>query len=402
MQLLFWLYVAVGVVPWGAFCAGILVNRKKMRRMFEAPPPLPAPPPGVTIVTPAKDESAHIEACVLRLMSQDYRNYFVRVINDRSSDGTAECLDRLARERSPGGDQPEHGSTAAKARLSVLHIAHLPGGWLGKCNALHEGTRDVDSDWLLFVDSDVSIEPDALSRTVAFAAARGYDAVSLLPRLDARSFIERLMIPVCGTSWGIMTLMHWTNDDRRPTYAVANGQFFLVRREAYEHVGGHQGVRQEIVEDVELMRSLKAAGYRCRLFAAPHLVATRMHATAAELRSGWGRIFAGTSRFRPGPMIGAIAFLLVSGLSVYPMLAFGAYRATVLHDGAFLAAAGGHWILMTLFLAYTYHAVRVGVAHGLLPIASFPMLIGLLWEGIRRCSDRKFAWRGTAVEIARE
>jgi cellulose synthase/poly-beta-1,6-N-acetylglucosamine synthase-like glycosyltransferase len=384
-----WGYLALAVLPWAIFWAALLITRSRLRRMFAASPPLPPLPPHVTIVTPAKDEAAHIETCVRGLLAQDYPNFSVRVIDDRSSDGTGAILDRMVGEE----------SGAKASGLSVRHIIALPDEWLGKCHALFEGTRDLTSDWLLFVDSDVSIEPAALSRTLALALSRGYDAVSLLPRLDARSFIERLMIPVCGSAWGIMFVMHWTNDDHRAGFAVANGQFFLIRREAYEKVDGHRGVRMQIVEDVELMRSLKAAGYKCRLFAGPHLVATRMHATLDELRSGWGRIFAGTARYRRWPMIGAIAFLIVCGLSVYFLLGIGVYLWFTKSDPRLLVAAAVHWALLTTFLMYAYQAVRVSVVYGLLPFISFPLLIGLLWRGVQRCGDKKFDWRGTAVEI---
>jgi len=397
VQTLLWVYILIAGVPWAGLCAGILITRSRQRRMFRDPPPLPSPPPHVTIVTPAKDEADHIEACVLGLLKQDYASFDVRVIDDRSTDGTGDILDGLLREHRSGAEAP--GLSAPG--LSVRHITELPREWLGKCHALHEGTRDIASPWLLFVDSDVSIEPAALSRTLATAISRGYDAVSLLPRLEGRSFWERLMIPLCGVAWGIMFLMQWTNNDRRRKYAVANGQFFLVRREAYEKVDGHRGVRNQIVEDVELMRALKSAGFKCRLLLAPHLVATRMHATLAELKSGWGRIYSGTARYRRGPMVGAIAFTIVGGLSVYPALAWGGFTAIAHHNPRWLAAAGVHWVLMTVFLAYFYRAARVSIGYAVLPMVSFTVLIALLWQAVKRCRDRTFAWRGTAVEIPR-
>ena len=177
MRWLLLIYILLAVVPWAVFCAGMLITRSRLRRLFRDPPPLPIPPPHVTIVTPAKDEADHIETCVLGLLKQDYSEFDVRVIDDRSADGTGEILDRVARDVESGAKAPG---------LCVRHIKELPEGWLGKCHALHEGTRDISSPWLLFVDSDVTIEPSALSRTLATAISRGYDAVSLLPRLEGR------------------------------------------------------------------------------------------------------------------------------------------------------------------------------------------------------------------------
>jgi glycosyltransferase involved in cell wall biosynthesis len=344
----------------------------------------------VSIVVPAKDEAEHIETCVRRLLAQDYPNFEVVVVDDRSTDATREIVDRLAGELSDADTVP----------LRVVHVDHLPEGWLGKCHALHVGTRPIGSPWVLFVDSDVSLSPDALHRAISVAVERGYDAVSMLTRLDARSFWEGLMIPVCGSAWATMFLISWTNDDGRRT-AAANGQFFLVRREAYEAVGGHAAVKQEIVEDVALMRRLKSAGHKCRLFLGGHLGATRMHATLGELRRGWGRIFAGTAGYRPWRLLAALGVVIVSGLSVYPALAYAVWQSARGGDWQWPVAAGLHWTLMTAFLAHCYAATRCPRWHALVPFVSFPVLLWLLVEGLRRCADRRFEWRGTAVRIDR-
>lgn len=385
------LYVLVGPCFWGFLVYGIFAARSRMNRLAGPPPPLPEPCPSVTIVVPAKDEAGHIETCVQRLLDQDFPRLAVHVIDDRSTDDTGSILDRMARERAPGQGPA----------LTVLHVDHLPDAWLGKCNALHTGTRDLGSDWLLFVDSDVAIDPSALRTTLGVAVQRGYDAVSILTRLDGRTFWERLMIPVCGAAWATMFLISWTNDDHRSSNAVANGQFFLIRRDLYERVGGHASVKQEIVEDVELMRRLKTAGARCRLFVGSHLAATQMHATLAQLRSGWGRIFAGTARYRRARLAGATVMLLFGGLSVYPMLGVGLVRWFMGGGTGWLIAAGAHWCLMTGFLLYVYRAARSWPWHALAPFVSFPVLIGLLWEGLRRCGDRRFEWRGVSYSLSR-
>lgn len=383
-------YILVAVIPWAILITGIFIARSRMNRLSGQPIPLPPQPPSVTIVTPAKDEGEHIEQCVRALLRQKYPRFDIRIINDRSSDATGDIVERMAAETRQTAD----GHT-----LTVSHIKQLPDGWLGKCHALYEGTRDIETEWLLFVDSDVTIAPDALHRAIMIASTRGYDAVSLLPRLKGRSFWEKLMIPACASAWGVMFVMSWTNDDTRRNFAVANGQFFLIRRSAYEKVDGHRGVRNQIVEDVELMRSLKSAGFKCRLLAAPHLVATQMHATLPELKSGWGRIFSGTARYSRTPLVLGMIGTIVGGLSVYPMLAVGIYLAAAHGIYIWLAAALTHWVLMTGFLAYSYKAVRVSVFNALLTFISLPVLLWLLREGIHRCRDRKFDWRGTRVEI---
>lgn len=381
------IYLLIGPGLWVVAWISLAFARHRMNKLQGEPLPVPGPPPHVTIVVPAKDEASHIETCVRGLLKQDYPNFDVRVIDDRSTDGTSELLDRLVQNQS-----------AAGPRLSVDHVKSLPAGWLGKCHALHHGTRDISSPWILFVDSDVTLEPHALRAVLSRAVSRKYDAVSILTRLDGRTFWERLMIPVCGAAWSAMFIISWTNEDSRKENAVANGQFILVKRETYEHIGGHAAVKMEIVEDVELMRTMKSADARCRLYIGAHLAATRMHATLAELRSGWGRIFAGTARYRRFRILLAILTCFTGILSVYPALALGTWRATR-GDWNWLHAAGAHWILMTLFFQHIYRAARSWKGHALIPFISVPVLIRLLVEGLRRCGDRKFVWRGTDVQI---
>src|SRR5439155_3810745 len=137
--------------------------------------------------------------------------------------------------------------------------------------------------WLLFVDSDVKVEPDVLSAVLSLALGRGYDAVSLMTRLECHGFWETLILPLCAASVGAISLMSLTNDDNRKTIAFANGQFFLIKRSAYETVGGHACVRDNITEDVGLMRILKQAGFRTRLFFERDFASTRMHTTLRQM-----------------------------------------------------------------------------------------------------------------------
>ena len=120
---------------------------------------------------------------------------------------------------------------------------------------------------------------------------RKYDAMSILTRLECHTFLERLIPPLAAGAWSIMFTISLTNDDELKGSAAANGQFFLIRRDAYESVGGHDAVHDQVVEDVELARLLKARDKRIRFLFGNHLAATRMHATWRQMLHGWGRIY---------------------------------------------------------------------------------------------------------------
>jgi cellulose synthase/poly-beta-1,6-N-acetylglucosamine synthase-like glycosyltransferase len=266
----------------------------------------------------------------------------------------------------------------------------LPGGWTGKCNALQRGLEQADGEWLLFVDSDVVLQRDALSRCMSTAIARGYDAISLITALECPSFWERLLAPLAAGTWSVMNLVSLTNNDNRPT-ALANGQFFLIRREAHAAVGGHAAVRQEPAEDVQLMRLMKAASYKVRFFLGTHLAATRMHATLRQIIRGWARIYSTTSQRHSGRIAATLAFFIVSALSVYPALLIGAtHRSTIL-----LSLSVAHLLLMTGYLWMIYRLSGNRGRYSLLFVISGIVMLWIFVKALWMCRTGKMNWRGT-------
>ncbi len=314
--ILFWIYVVLGPVLATTLAVLVHFGRRRMTRLLKsAAPPLPASPPHVVMFVPVKDEAAGIEACIRRLLAQDYPADRMRlvVVNDRSTDGTAGIVDRLAAE---------------DGRLSVLHLDHLPDGWLGKPHALHAAVaaQAKEVGWYLFVDSDVIVEATALRDTVALAAARGYALVSLTTGLVAPTLLEKLVAPVAAATWMTTFRASDTNTDNRPQSALANGQFLLIRPEVLAAAGGHEAVKTQTCEDVALARRVKANGGAVRFLLGPHLTRTRMHADWPAMWNGWARNFAGTARHRVWPLLGALA-VLASLLLALPAVLWGIARA---------------------------------------------------------------------------
>src|SRR5205814_52231 len=130
-----------------------------------------------------------------------------------------------------------------------------------------------------------------------------------MTRLECHTFWEKLILPLAATAVSVMCLISLTNDDNRGI-AFANGQFFLVRRSAYESVGGHGAVRDNITEDVALMRILKRAKFVTRLYLGQSFASTRMHGTLRQMFNGWARIYSGVSQRRPARIFAAAAFVI--------------------------------------------------------------------------------------------
>ena len=369
-------YCILGPVLWTLFALSTHMAHFRMNRLKRPAPPLPPLPPRVTILIPAKDEGDAVRECLDRVLALDYPDFHIVAIDDRSGDNTGAIFDEYASKYS--------------GKLTALHIKELPAGWQGKCNALATAEAKVDSEWILFVDSDVKVEPDSLKATLTLALERKYDAVTIMTALECHTFWERLILPLCAAAVGSMTLISYTNDDNRKTLGFANGQFFLIRRAAYEAVGGHGAVRDNITEDVALVRLLKSKNFRARIYFGRDFASTRMHGTLKQMFNGWARIFSGVSNRRPWAILAAAAFTM-TGLAVYPALAYALSNVTDRHHQLWLAASATHLLIMTAILAVVYRFSRNERRSALLFPLAGPMLLAIFVYALRRLLTGRIA-----------
>jgi chlorobactene glucosyltransferase len=211
-----------------------------------------------------------------------------------------------------------------------------------------------------------------------------------MTKLECETFLERLVLPLAAASVSAMCLVSLTNDDNRQI-AFANGQFFLIRRSAYEAVGGHESVKDHITEDVALMRMLKARGFRTRLYMGRKFASTRMHSSYRQMLNGWGRIYSGVSSRRPWRIIAAVGFVL-SGLLAYVAVAL----AIAQRDQRLMALAGLHGLMMTGVIATFYHWSGNRKRYALLFSVAAPVLLSLYGYALKMCRTGHVAWRGTS------
>ena len=379
-------YALLGPTVWGFFAFGLYKGRKRLMLLNRPAPPLPDDPPHVTILIPAKDEGQRIRDCITSALRQDYPRFDVIAIDDRSTDDTGHIMDELA---------------AVNDRLRVIHIEpdSLPPRWTGKCNALHNGVKEAAGQWLLFVDSDVVLEPDVLRATIAVALARRFNLISLLPAFEGHSFWERLLVPLCGSAVSTMYLIPLSNIEDTQGRAFANGQYMCVRREAYDAVGGHAAVYDKFCEDVELARILKRSGWRPRISWGAQWAAVRMYSSLPAIVRGWSRNFFAASLGRPWRIIGAILFLIVCCFSAYAAVAVGIYRLfhpVIPYGGAmWLGGAIFHLATMTAAIGVMYLWTRNAWRYALwFPLGGL-MLIVILLRALWMCITGRVEWRGT-------
>jgi chlorobactene glucosyltransferase len=254
----------------------------RRRRMLgsRSHPGQPGDLPRLTMMVAAKDEEEHIATCVSSLLMQDYPNLEVIAIDDRSDDQTPVILKRLADE--------------SNGRLRVVSILHLQDGWFGKNNAMREGVAASGGDWLCFTDADCRLTSmRALTVAMQEALKHDVDFLTITPVLEMNTLWEKVTQPACAQS-----LMFWfqpsrVNDPNQAT-AYANGAFMLMSRNCYNTIGGHDRVKTEVNEDIQLARYAKAAGLKLRMVENDDLYRTQMYGSALQSFRGWSRILFGS------------------------------------------------------------------------------------------------------------
>ena len=281
--------------------------------------------PLLSIVVPARNEERNIDGCVRSLVAQTGLDVEVIVVDDDSTDATREILARLT------GEFPQ---------LRVVDGAPLPAGWTGKPWACAQGARIATGAWLLFTDADSRHATDAAASTLAFALAAGVDALTILTFQELGTFAERALLPsILGLILFASGSIAELNDPALPERALANGQFILVERGAYEALGGHAAIRAEVVEDISFARRLKADGrFRLLLADGTAFVRVRMYHSFAECWNGFTKNVYLGARGRLPAIAGGVALCLALSVAP-PLLALDALRRKRPREAAEAAAA---------------------------------------------------------------
>ena len=239
--------LGLGCGCWLLIAAVAFFNMRHTARLESLNPPAPDSWPKLSVIIPACNEEATLEAAMRVRLRETYPNVEFVVVDDRSTDTTGAIADRLA---------------AGDPRFRVIHVASLPEGWLGKVHALQKGVESSDGDWILFTDADVHIEPGALERTIAWCEHRGLDHLAVIPRMETGSFavgmVNSLFLRVAAMSM-LVTLV----ENPRSRIAAGAGAFNLCRRSALAASPGLARLRLEIIDDIALGFLLKAYGARC-------------------------------------------------------------------------------------------------------------------------------------------
>lgn len=347
-------------------------------------PALPDDGPLVSVVIPARNEVARIAGCLAGLASQRYRQFEVIVVDDASEDGTA-AVARSYAHRLPA--------------LTVIGGEPLPAGWAGKCWACWQGAQAARGELLLFLDADVLPQPELLAALVGRMAEEELDLLTLVPLIRLESLAEKAVLPAFASLLAAVHPLERVNDPRSPA-AFAIGQCLMLRRAAYDALGGHRAVRGSVLEDVDLARLVKSRGRRLEALVAPDLIAVRMY-------SGWPSLAEGLKKnavagFRSGGWRAAWAGLRQLALVVAPLdlLAAAVWLARARPASAagrtLALAAGGLALLGAVCWGWMVRRRhRISPAWGLLFPLGTALYYGLATDALLRlATGRGVTWKG--------
>jgi chlorobactene glucosyltransferase len=331
--------------------------------------------PLISVLVPARNEEGTIACCLRSLLAQDYPRLEIVVLDDGSTDDTAAMV------RAVGG-----------TRVRLLPGTPLPSGWTGKNWACHLLSLAARGDLLCFVDSDTTLAPGTISAAAGRLEEEGAGMVSLLPRAARRSVSGSVLLPMVPYAMFALFPMAAVHRSPSPAISVAFGPFLLLTREAYLAAGGHVARRDSIVDDVEMSRAVKAAGFPVRLANGTDLVETRWYDNVADIWRGFSKNAYGGVGYNPWAAAAVV-------LGLMPVLLLPFFRVG-------LGVVGGDIPAIAVWQVALLLSNRMLVSHlGRDPQWTTPLHpvmvafwgMALAWSAMLSATHRSVVWRDREV-----
>jgi glycosyltransferase involved in cell wall biosynthesis len=362
--------------------------------------------PVVSIIVPARNEEANLATCLESLVAQTGIGFEIIVVDDDSTDRTAEIARSFATPNPRDGKIQDGTTTDGKGtasavplsslpdaggfspRVTVIQAGPLPANWTGKNNAMSAGAKTAKGTWLLFTDADTAHAPCSLARAVAEAEQNGAALLSYSPAQEVHGFWENAVMPVIFAELATTYPPQAVNDPASPI-AAANGQYLMISREAYEAIGGHTKIAGDLLEDVVLARLVKRSGRKIFFRYGGDAVRARMYRSFAQLREGWTKNLALLfPRPRALALLRMTEFLLIVGNLSAAVWAKFSGRPNLALQTALLTIILSGWFAMRIRKAH-FSAVSSLVAILGLPVFSYLLLrsaslhsnTGVVWKG---------------------
>jgi chlorobactene glucosyltransferase len=340
----------------------------------------------VSVIVPARNEAATIRTLLGSLLATRYHPVEIVVVDDRSTDDTAAVV-----------------GTVSDPRLRLIRGDELPQGWYGKPWACYQGFRAARGSLLLFTDADTHHHPELLGRAVGALSQQGAGLVTVSPLQRCVTFWERVVMPQI---WFLLALRYHppaVNRGRQERDVIANGQFILTTRQAYEAAGTHKVVSQEVAEDLALAQAYLRRGLKLHFAFAERLMETRMYQNLAQLIEGWSKnIYLGGRRSFPGqPLLQALVPLMLTVAMLFwlapPILLLCSTFIGGLRDvaGAAIIASAASTLFWMLMCRQMQIPAIYGAGYPLGALMALYIVARSTWRGPRRVEWRGRVYGGT-------
>ncbi len=334
----------------------------------------------VSVIIPARNESETIATVIRSILASTYDRFELIVVDDRSTDDTAAQVAAIA---------------ATDPRLRLVRGDELPAGWFGKPWACAQGAAIATGRYLLFTDADTTHEPDLLGHAVGAMESDGAALLTLTTQQTCVTFWERIVMPQIWVVLGLRYPPQRVNTATRPDQLVANGQFIMVQRDAYDAVGGHTAVSGEVVEDLALAQAFLRAGRRVRLMFGETLISTRMYRSLGEMVEGWSKnLYIGARQSAPAnPVARALAPMALMLAIIWWLVPLALLLAGVAAGAAKVAIGISlfFWMLISF-------GMRIPAWYGIFyPIGAMMALAIVIRSTLR--GRRRVEWRGRTYRV---
>jgi len=346
----------------------------------------PHPKPKVSVILPARNEEEFIEKCLTSLVDQDYENYEIIAIDDRSEDKTAEIIKKMAEKNS---------------KIIYVLAEPKPENWMGKNWACFEGFKKSIGELLLFTDADTKHSKNMISLSVAHLLSDNLEALTVIPKMICLDKWTKITLPMLSTFLHTRFSAIRVNDPSKKT-GYFFGSFFIIKRKTYKSVGTHEGVKGEIVEDGALGKKVKESGHKMKMVRGEHLIEAVWARDWSTLWHALKRLmiplYLQNKNIATGIFV-AVLFLL---FMPFPILAYSAIFANLSESFSVLFIVS----IITVSLLYVAAIIEVkkglslGLRYAILgPVGSFIIVIGFAAGILQAKSSTAVMWRGRTYSM---
>jgi hopene-associated glycosyltransferase HpnB len=339
----------------------------------------------ITVIIPARNEADVIAKSVTSLLRQTCIDALqIFVVDDNSTDGTADAVRRAA-------SQSQHGH-----RVCVIAGRPLTAGWSGKLWAVQQGIEQalaLNPDFLLLTDADIEHSPDNLAKLRGIAESGNYDLASFMVRLHCRSLAEKLLIPAFVFFFFLLYPPRWIRNPRRRTAGAAGG-CMLIRPAALARAGGMAAIRNQIIDDCALAKAVKHSGGKVWLGLTPETHSLRAYNSFGEIERMIARTAFNQLRHSAWLLLGTVLGMLLVFVLPLVLLASGSVRLAAIGGAAYLLLSAAYLPMIRLYGLNPLWALT-------LPFSAIFYVAATVHSALKYWSGRGGEWKGRAQDIAR-